>query len=68
MKMMMRLKRLELKVEYDEHQMDVFHTDMQPNPDPPTIVVIDGKEYEGTVVFIQRDNGYDIMIKLEREA
>ena len=59
----MRIKRLELKVEYDTHSVGVFHTDLKPNPDPPTIIVIDGKEYEGHLMFEDDNDTFIIKIK-----
>ena len=65
----MRIKRLELKVELEEDHISVFHTDLQPNRDPPTIIVVNGKEFEGTVSFKQLGNSYNITItKAERTA
>lgn len=58
----MRIKRLEIKMEYDHHSMDVFHTDREPNIDPPTIVNIDGYEYEGYVSLRTIGQTYEIII------
>ena len=66
----MRIKRLEIKVEYEAHSMHVFHTDeVVPNGDPPTIIVVNGKEINGTVSFEQIGDNYNITIaKSERVA
>lgn len=65
----MRIKRLELKVEYEEHSMHVFHSPL-PNfiQDPPTIIVIDGKEYAGYVSFKQEGDAFEIKITPATEA
>ena len=56
----MRLKRLEIKAEYDDSSMSFFHTDEEDNIDPPTIISIDGQEYEGIVTFRLIDKLPDI--------
>lgn len=46
----MRIKRLDLRMEYEVHSMHVFHTEnVIYNNDPPTVVNIDGREFEASV-------------------
>lgn len=59
----MRINRLEINVEYETHSFHVFHTDAEPNTDPPTIICIDGHEYEGHVSFRQCGDSYEIIIR-----
>ena len=58
----MRLKRLEIKAEYDDSSMSFFHTDEEDNIDPPTIIFINGQEYEGIVTFEHVDDVFEIII------
>lgn len=60
----MRLKRLEIKAEYEDTSMHVFHTPY-PNyiDDPNTIVCINGEEYAGRVSFAQEGRTFTIKIE-----
>ena len=58
----MRIKRLELDVEFEYDSMHVFHTDNVTYDEPPTIVTINGQEFEGEVSYAQKGNTYIIEI------
>ena len=64
----MYIKRLQLDVEFESGSLHVFHTAHESrNGDPPTLVSVNGKEFEGEVSFIQIGDDYNIRIKkLER--
>ena len=57
--------RIEIKADFDSHNMEVFHTDSELNNEVPTLIVLDGKEYEGYVYFKRCDNSVEIVIVSE---
>lgn len=59
----MRIKRLEISLEYDVHSFHVFHTDEENPHDPPTLITIDGKEFEGYVDYYNNGKEYIFHIK-----
>lgn len=59
----MRIKRLEINVEFDVHSFHVFHTDGEVTDDPPTIICIDGQEFEGNVEYYADGSEYIFKIK-----
>lgn len=59
----MRIKRLELKIEFDQTSMHVFHSGYDTYEEPPTIVSINGNEYEGKVSLIMSDDIYELRIE-----
>lgn len=54
----MRIKRLEINLEYDIHSFHVFHTDGETQWDPPTLINIDGEEFEGRVEYYNEGKEY----------
>lgn len=65
----MRLERLEINAIFDTGSMHVFHT---PYPieidEPPTTVVVDGREYPGHVSFKQNGDAFEIIITPLKDA
>ena len=60
----MKIKRLQLDVELEATSFHVFHTGMPDRSgEPPTIITVNGKEFEGDVSFIQDGDNYKIEIK-----
>ena len=59
----MKLKRLEISAEFEDSTINVFHTPYEIFiDDPPTIIVIDGREYLGRVTFKQKGETFEIII------
>jgi hypothetical protein len=51
-------------VEFDCDSLHVFHTAYDDRSgEPPTIIRVNGKEFEGEVSFIQIGDDYNIRIK-----
>jgi len=60
----MRIKRLQLDVEFECSSLHVFHTAYPDfSGDPPTLVSINGHEFEGTVEYHESDSEYIVKIK-----
>jgi hypothetical protein len=58
----MRILKMEIKVEYDISDVYVYHSDFDTMEEPPTIIEIDGKQYEGDVSFKKNGDNYEIII------
>jgi hypothetical protein len=60
----MRIKRLELSIEFECTSFHVFHTDFDDRSgDPPTLIRVNGKEFSGTVEYKESGDTYEIKIK-----
>lgn len=65
----MRIKRLELSIEFECTSFHVFHTAMPDRSgDPPTLISVNGQEFEGTVEYKESGDTYEIKIKKEHKA
>lgn len=62
----MEIKRLKLDVEYKRTNMQAFYTDGDTGEDPPTIIKINNKEYEGELFFQKDGDEYIVIIKKGR--
>ena len=65
----MRIKRLELSIEFEHTSFHVFHTDYDDQSgDPPTLISVNGRELEGTVEYRESGDTYEIKIRKEHRA
>lgn len=65
----MRIKRLQLDVEFEADSLHVFHTDYPVYiDDPPTIIEMNGHQFEGDVEYRQSSDTYEIKITKRRKA
>jgi hypothetical protein len=64
-----RIHRLELDIVFEAGSFHVFHTGMPDRSgDPPTIVRVNGQEFEGTVEYKEDGDSYEIKITKRREV
>lgn len=59
----MHIKRLQLDVEFEAGSLHAFHTEMPLlTEEPPTIITVNGREFEGTIEYIENGDTYEIKI------